>query len=151
MKFLCADVTDRLPFQDGSFDLILCKATFDAVLCSIGSKFQAKRLVEESVRLLSNDGHGIFFLVSTGNPDNRVEYFEDDGDLGHYWNTVRTYTVPNKPLVPPSTTTTAATGWGGPSSASSRHQSGGKRGGKKGTRAGGGGGGGSGDNESNNK
>ena len=67
----------------------------DAVLCSLGSKSKAKDMVEESVRLLTNDGHGIFFLVSNGNSDNRIEFLEDRHtcDLSYYWNSVRTLTI----------------------------------------------------------
>ena len=95
MEFICADATERLPFEDSSFDLIICKGTMDAVLCSLGSKSKAKDMVEESVRLLTNDGHGIFFLVSNGNSDNRIEFLEDRHtcDLSYYWNSVKTLTI----------------------------------------------------------
>jgi hypothetical protein len=72
--------------------LIICKATLDAVLCSSGSVANAKRIVEESVRLLAN-GHGVFFLVSYANPDSRVVFLEHQNDLSYYWQEVSTHTV----------------------------------------------------------
>ena len=57
MKFICADITKGIPFSDGSFDLIICKGTFDAILTSSGSVCSAKILVSECSRVLAN-GHG---------------------------------------------------------------------------------------------
>jgi ubiquinone/menaquinone biosynthesis C-methylase UbiE len=92
LKFLCADVTERLPFENESFDLILCKGTLDAVLCSAGSSSKALCLVRESVRLLAK-GYGVFFLVTYGNPDSRVEFLEHENDISYYWKEVTTHTM----------------------------------------------------------
>jgi SAM-dependent methyltransferase len=92
MEWLCADVTKTLPFPDGYFDLIICKGTFDAVLCSSGSASNAIFMVQESVRLLAN-GYGVFFLVTYGTPDSRIVFLEHENDLSHYWQEVSTHTV----------------------------------------------------------
>jgi SAM-dependent methyltransferase len=92
MEWLHADITQPLPFQDGSFDLIVCKGSFDAVLCGAGSRFNIIRVVQECVRLLT-PGTGIFFLVTHGNPDSRIEYLEFDNNLYHFWSTVHVHTV----------------------------------------------------------
>jgi SAM-dependent methyltransferase len=92
MEWLHADITQPLPFSDGSFDLIVCKGSFDAVLCGAGSRFNIIRVVQECVRLLT-PGTGIFFVVTHGNPDSRIEYLEFDNNLYHYWSTVHVHTV----------------------------------------------------------
>lgn len=79
MEFVCADVTKKLPFEDGSFDLVVCKGTLDAVLCSAGSIANAKRMMHECCRLL-HDEHGAMVVVSHASPDNRLVFFENRGD-----------------------------------------------------------------------
>lgn len=91
MEFICADITQYLPFHEGEFDLVICKGSFDAVLCS--SKVCMRRLVSEIHRVLAQE-HGVFFLVTNGNPDNRLEYLEHNYNLYHYWQGVSVHTVP---------------------------------------------------------
>ena len=94
LEFVCADVTKDLSmFPDGSFDLIICKATFDAILSSAGSVANAKLVVKECNRILA-DNHGILFLVTFGNPDSRVAYLEHQGELSFYWQGVSVHIAP---------------------------------------------------------
>lgn len=84
LDFVCTDITEGLPFEDKSFDLIICKGTFDAILCSDGSVANIKTVVSECSRVLAT-GHGILFLVSHGNVDSRIVFLEHDNDIKYYW------------------------------------------------------------------
>ena len=79
MRFDCHDVTKALPYADGSFDLIICKGTLDAILCSAGPRANARAMMEESCRLLDKD-HGVMVTVSYGSKDDRLVYFENPSD-----------------------------------------------------------------------
>ncbi|GKY99879.1 hypothetical protein MPSEU_000941500 [Mayamaea pseudoterrestris] len=93
MSFVCADVTEPLEFDDGSFDLIVCKATLDAVLCGPGYKATATRMIQEVARLLAPE-HGVFFLVTNGKSDDRIEYLEHKTRIDHYWESVFCHCIP---------------------------------------------------------
>lgn len=95
MRYVCADITHGLPFDDGSFDLIICKGTFDAILCSNGSVSSIKRLVAECDRVLAH-GHGCLIVVTHGNPDNRVVFLEHENDPTYYWKGICIATVPKR-------------------------------------------------------
>lgn len=88
MKWICADVTKGLPFEDESFDLIVCKGTFDAVLCTSGAPTAINTLVKECVRILT-PGVGCFFLVTSGSKDDRLVYLEHDNSIEYYWQNVK--------------------------------------------------------------
>jgi EEF1A lysine methyltransferase 4 len=88
LDYACADITKPLNvLATGSFDLIVSKGSLDAVLCSPGSRASALAMVSECTRLLA-PGHGVFFLVSAGNPDSRLEFLEYQNELSHYWRGV---------------------------------------------------------------
>jgi ubiquinone/menaquinone biosynthesis C-methylase UbiE len=91
MTFECADVTTSLPYSDESFDLILCKGTIDAILCSNGAILKTKQMMAECHRLLHKD-HGILVVVSFGTPDNRLFHFENE--CNHYSFDVDVHKVP---------------------------------------------------------
>lgn len=95
MSFVCADITEGLPFRDQSFDLIICKGTFDAILCCAGSMAKAKNVVKECSRVLTS-GHGVLFLVTHGNPDSRIVFLEHENDLSFYWQEVSMHNLGRK-------------------------------------------------------
>jgi SAM-dependent methyltransferase len=95
MEYVCADMTQELPFSDESFDLIVCKGSFDAILCSAGSVANIRFLTEECARLLT--ARGVFFLVTHGNPDSRIVFLEYQNNIHYYWEGVNIQSVP-RPL-----------------------------------------------------
>lgn len=98
MKFVCADITDEATitklFPDASFDLIVCKATLDAVLNTSAPRINALRLIRQCHRMLATQ-HGILFVVTNGNADNRLEYLEHNNDLHYYWQSVGIHSMNN--------------------------------------------------------
>jgi ubiquinone/menaquinone biosynthesis C-methylase UbiE len=82
-----------LDFPDETFDVVVAKATIDAVLCGEGSTANVAKFCSEVSRVLKPNG--VFFIVSYGVPDNRLNYLEKE-DL-YSWN-VSVHTVP-KPTV----------------------------------------------------
>lgn len=88
MEFLCANVLEGLPFDDGSFDLILCKGSFDAMVSSSASN--ARLLNQECFRLL-HPGHGSMVIITHGNPESRIVFFENPQD--EWWSEVGIHTI----------------------------------------------------------
>jgi ubiquinone/menaquinone biosynthesis C-methylase UbiE len=78
-----------LDFPDETFDVVIAKATLDAVLCGEGSTANVGKFCAEVSRVLKPNG--CFFIVSYGVPDNRLNYLEKE-DL-YSWN-VTVHTVP---------------------------------------------------------
>lgn len=82
-----------LDFPDETFDVVIAKATVDAVLCGEGSTANIAKFCSEVSRVLKPTG--CFFIVSYGVPDNRLNYLEKE-DI-YSWS-VTVHTVP-KPTV----------------------------------------------------
>ena len=65
-----------LEFPDESFDAIIDKGTLDSILCGEGSTANTAKYCTEASRVLKPKG--VFFIVSYGIPDNRMQYLENE-------------------------------------------------------------------------
>lgn len=74
-EFECADITRSIPYPDETFDLIVCKGTLDAVLCSSFAAANVRNMMEQCSRVLKDDGAMV--IVSYGTTENRMMYMED--------------------------------------------------------------------------
>ena len=82
-----------LDFPDETFDVVIAKATVDAILCGEGSTANIAKMCSEITRVLRPTG--VFVIISYGVPDNRLNYIDKE-DI-YSW-TVTTHTVA-KPTV----------------------------------------------------
>lgn len=96
MSFKCVDITESLPFADGSFDLIINKGTLDAILCSNGAITRCNKMMAECSRVLKD--HGSMVVVSHGTPENRKVCFENSENWQQKKGGVEYCTVP-KPKI----------------------------------------------------
>jgi SAM-dependent methyltransferase len=98
MEFCCVDVTDETSmmkqFDTSSYDLIICKGIFDAILTCATPTISIQKFVRQCHRILSSNGTGILFVVTNGNPDSRLEYLEYNYDLNYYWSGVNIHSLP---------------------------------------------------------
>lgn len=62
-----------LQFEDGSFDAVIDKGTFDSVLCGDGSGPNAELMLNEVHRVLSPSG--VYICITYGQPEQRISYF----------------------------------------------------------------------------
>merc|ERR1712216_1098215 len=81
-----------LEFPDEAFEGVIAKGLMDAILCGEGSTANVAKMCMEVSRVLKPNG--VFFIVSYGVPDNRLQYLENED----YSCTVTVHTVP-KPTV----------------------------------------------------
>jgi EEF1A lysine methyltransferase 4 len=88
MEFECVDITLGLPYKNETYDLIICKGTMDAILCSPAAGSNVSVMMNECSRVLKKTGS--MLVVSYGSPENRLQYFENrenewwSGGIGVY-------------------------------------------------------------------
>ena len=66
----------QMAFGDASFDAVIDKGTLDSLLCGDNSTASCGRYLAEVSRVLRPGG--VFFAVSYGTPENRLQYMEND-------------------------------------------------------------------------
>ena len=63
-----------LQYDDGTFDAVIDKGTFDSILCGDGSGPNADQMLNEIYRVLSPAG--VYICITYGLPDQRLGYFQ---------------------------------------------------------------------------
>ena len=74
-----------LGYEDGTFDAVIDKGTFDSILCGDGSGPNADQMLGEVHRVLSPNG--VYICVSYGVKESRMAYFqkkEFDWTVSHH-------------------------------------------------------------------
>jgi hypothetical protein len=74
-------------YEDESIDCVIDKGLFDSLICNSNGTVTIQQYIIEVERILKEKG--VFFLVSHGNPEQRLQYLEQfDADEPHYtpWN-----------------------------------------------------------------
>ena len=64
-----------LQFEDGTFDAVIDKGTFDSILCGDSSGPNAEQMLSEIHRVLSPTG--IYVCISYGVPEQRESHFRN--------------------------------------------------------------------------
>lgn len=88
----------QLAYEDGSFDAVIDKGTFDSILCGDGSGPSADQMLSEIHRVLSPNG--VYICVSYGVKENRQKYFTSkDFDWTVFHHMVAKPTISTSTLV----------------------------------------------------
>lgn len=64
-----------MSYKDSSFDVVLDKATLDAIICGDEGVCDPDKVVSEIYRVLKNDG--VYICISYGQPEFRMDYFQN--------------------------------------------------------------------------
>ena len=88
-KGLIFEVMDvkEMKYEDETFDLIIDKSTIDALLCGDHSFMNVATMTKEVSRVLKTGG--IYFVISYGQPENRMIHLERD----HLAFDIQIYTI----------------------------------------------------------
>ena len=81
MSYIRGDATRLSESLDGSVDVIYDKGLMDAIFCNEGWNKPIRSLLEESSKVLNEDG--IYILVSYRLPQSTKEFLEDVGSKNH--------------------------------------------------------------------
>ena len=92
LEFQCADILQGLDYDDATFDLVICKGSFDAIITSAAAN--ARLLNQECHRLLKGT-HGVMVIITHGNPESRLVFFENPDD--EWWSDVGIHTILKSP------------------------------------------------------
>lgn len=92
LEFQCADLLQGLDFDDATFDLVICKGSFDAIITNAAA--DARLLNQECHRLLKGT-HGVMVVITHGNPESRLIFFENPDD--EWWSDVGIHTILKSP------------------------------------------------------
>ena len=75
----------QLQYQDGTFDAVIDKGTFDSILCGDGSGPNAAQMLSEIHRVLAPNG--VYICISYGVQQQRMHYFQSsdfDWTVSHH-------------------------------------------------------------------
>lgn len=71
MRYIHMDAR-KMEFENSTFDAAIDKGTLDSILCSENSTAHSQRYISEVYRVLNS--HGVFLILSYGQPSQRVPY-----------------------------------------------------------------------------
>jgi len=72
MEWLLKDAT-KLDFPDNSYDLVIDKATTDALLCGANSFHNVYQINKQISRVMKKGSH--YVVITYGQPDTRIDHF----------------------------------------------------------------------------
>ena len=65
-----------MDLQDGSYDVVIDKATFDSIVCAEGSTDNIDKVLSEIHRVLKQDG--VYLMVSYASSEHRLTYLQKE-------------------------------------------------------------------------